>query len=89
MVLGHIRRVELGQNLDLLLDILDLVLRALEVDDLYRDRLLRAFVIPVRRAREIERVTRGTQGREGGGGTADAGSEARSFLSCAAFRKSW
>ena len=41
------RRVELGEDLDLLLDILDLILRTLEVDDLDCNRLLRPFVISV------------------------------------------
>ena len=69
MIFGDMWGIEMGEDLNLLLDVFNLIFCALEVDDLYRDRLLRAFVIPVRRAREIERVTRGTQGREGGGVT--------------------
>ena len=40
-VARHVRRVALRHHRDLLLDVLDLVLRLLEVDDLDRDRLAR------------------------------------------------
>ena len=43
--LGDMWRVELGEDLNLLLDVLNLVLRALKVDDLDRDCLLGALVV--------------------------------------------
>ena len=44
MVFGDIWGIELGQNLDFLLNILDLIFCALKVSDLYRDGLLGPFV---------------------------------------------
>jgi hypothetical protein len=40
-----VRRVELGEDGDLLLNILNFILGAFEIDDLYRDRALCAFVV--------------------------------------------
>lgn len=48
MVLGHVRRVELGQDLDFLLDVLDLILCTLQVNDLDRDRFLSTLVVASR-----------------------------------------
>ena len=45
MVFGDIRRVELRQNLYLLLNVLDLIFRTLKIDDFNRDRFLSAFVV--------------------------------------------
>jgi hypothetical protein len=47
----HIR-TDLGQNSDLLLDVLDLVLGFLEIDNLDRNYLLRAVVQPENRKNE-------------------------------------
>ena len=44
MVLCHVRRVELGQDRDLLDDVLDFVVCAFDVDDLDCDGLAGAFV---------------------------------------------
>jgi len=41
--------IELGENLDFLLNVLNFVLRTLKVDDLYGYCLLRPFVEPVAR----------------------------------------
>jgi hypothetical protein len=45
--LGDVRRVQLRENLDLLLDIFYLILRTLEVDYLNRYCLLRSLVVSV------------------------------------------
>ena len=45
MVLGHERRIQLGEDLDLLLDILDFVFCTFEVYDLNGDGLLGALVV--------------------------------------------
>lgn len=45
--LGDMGRVELGKDLNLLLDVLDLVFCALEIYDLDRDCLLCALVISI------------------------------------------
>ena len=45
MVLGHVRRIQLGENLDLLLNVLDFIFSTFEVDDLNGDRLLGAFIV--------------------------------------------
>ena len=45
MIFGDVRRVELGEYLYLLLDIFNLVFRALEIDDLYGHRFLSALVV--------------------------------------------
>ena len=52
MIFGDMRRVELGEYLYLLLDIFNLVFRALEIDDLYGHRFLSALVV----AREDEKT---------------------------------
>jgi hypothetical protein len=49
-LLCNMRRIELGKNLDFLLDVLDLVLCTLEVYDLDRHRPLRPLFIPARPA---------------------------------------
>ena len=45
MVFGNEWRVELGQDLNFLLDVLDLILRTFQVDDLNCDCLLGTLVI--------------------------------------------
>ena len=45
MIFGDMRRVELGKYLYLLLDIFNLVFRALEIDDLYGHRFLGTLVV--------------------------------------------
>ena len=45
VVLGHVRRIQLGENLDLLLNVLDFIFSTFEVDDLNGDRLLGAFIV--------------------------------------------
>lgn len=54
MIFRDMRRIELGENLDLLLDVLDLVLCTLEVDDLDGHSLLSSFVISTYRGVKVE-----------------------------------
>lgn len=53
MIFCDMRRVELGEDLYLLLDILDLVFCTLEVNDLDRYSLLCPLVISARRGNEL------------------------------------
>ena len=48
-ILGHMRRIKLGKNLNLLLDILYLVFCAFEVNDLDGYRFPRPFIEAERR----------------------------------------
>jgi len=43
-VLGNMRRIQLAQDLNFLLNILNFILCALQVNNLYRDRLLCSLI---------------------------------------------
>lgn len=52
MVLSHVRRIQLAQYLDLLLDVLNLIFGRLQIDDFDGDDLLRVFLVPIKRQGE-------------------------------------
>lgn len=53
MVLGDMGGIELGENLDFLLNVLNLILCAFEINDLNSDRLLGTLVVAVTEIRRV------------------------------------
>lgn len=57
MVLSHVRRIQLAQYLDLLLDVLNLIFGRLQIDDFDGDDLLRVFLVSIKRQGESPRIS--------------------------------